>query len=220
MFGPEREPESQNEWLLYVLFLCGLLGLFAAEIWFDYEPEKLAALFFLLFWMPLLVLHELGHALMAWLLGWHVSVIVLGMGRPLGGFYLGRTPVLVRLFPIEGFIRSAPQDLHWPQLKSALIYAAGPGVELLLALLIVLLVGSDTLFTFTDHIPLLLWQSLALAAVVGGVLNLLPHGIQTPGGFIPNDGLGILYSFLQPTEHFQRMLHRPAESLADWQTNE
>jgi hypothetical protein len=71
------------------------------------------------------------------------------------------------------------------------------------------------MFSISEDIPLLLWQSLALAAVVGGVLNLLPHGIHTPAGFIPNDGLGIISSLVQPTEHFQRMLHRTEEALAD-----
>ena len=50
------------------------------------------------------------------------------------------------------------------------------------------------------------WQSLALAATVGGVLNLIPHAVQTSAGnMIPNDGLGILLS-----------LTRPASAYAAW----
>src|SRR5262249_32562603 len=147
-----------------------------------------------LFWIPLLALHECGHAFVASLLGWRVETIVIGMGRVLFQFRMGRTNVEVRLIPVEGFVRSAPTRLRLPRLENALIYFAGPGVELLLAFCILLAIGSDRLFTLTDDYQLIIWQSLALAATSQAVLNLIPFAVDSHGRTLLSDGLGIIHS--------------------------
>ncbi|RDJ93675.1 hypothetical protein B4Q13_20315, partial [Lacticaseibacillus rhamnosus] len=60
--------------------------------------------------------------------------------------------------------------------------------ELLLAGAILWFVGPDRLLSRSADHGLIAWQSLALAATIQGVLNLIPHTIQTPAGNIPNDG--------------------------------
>src|SRR5437588_12319138 len=102
--APRRGPLNRSEVGTCLLFLVVLVGLFTAEVVVNYDPRKLAALFFVLFWFPLLVLHEAGHAVMAALLGWHVDRLVIGMGRTVTWFRLGATLVEIRLFPIEGFV--------------------------------------------------------------------------------------------------------------------
>jgi membrane-associated protease RseP (regulator of RpoE activity) len=199
---PSQEPLTPGERLGYGLFLLVVLGLFAGEIVLNFHPVKLAALFIVLFWMPLLAVHEGGHAVVAAVLGWRVRRVVLGMGRTILRFRVGSTPVDVRLIPVEGFVEPAPTSMNWPRLKNALIYFAGPGAELLLVVVVAVLVGFDTLTTSTDHIGLIAVQSLCVAALVGAVINLIPHGVSTQNGFVANDGLGILLSFSLPDEHF------------------
>jgi hypothetical protein len=46
-------------------------------------------------------------------------------------------------------------------------------------------------------------QSLALASVVGGVMNLIPHSTVSRDGEIPNDGLGILLSLRRPLREWE-----------------
>jgi hypothetical protein len=203
-----RQPLSPSERLGYGLFLLIVLGLFAAEIIADFHPVKLAALFIVLFWVPLLAVHEGGHAVVAALLGWRVRRVVLGMGRSVLHFRLGATPIDVRLVPVEGFVEPTPTSLHWPRLKNALIYFAGPGAELLLVLAVTLAVGFDRLTTRTDDIALIAVQSLCVAALVGAVINLIPHGVMTRSGLMANDGLGILLSFKLPDEHFLARMQR------------
>jgi membrane-associated protease RseP (regulator of RpoE activity) len=199
---PSQEPLSPSERLGYGLFLLVVIALFAGEIATNFHPVKLAALFIVLFWVPLLAVHEGGHAVIAALLGWRVRRVVLGMGRTVLRFRVGATPVDIRLMPVEGFVEPTPTSLNWPRLKNGLIYFAGPGAELLLVVVVALLVGFDTLTTSTDHIGLIAVQSLCLAALVGVVINLIPHGVMTRNGFVANDGLGILLSFSLPDEHF------------------
>ena len=49
----------------------------------EYSAGRLSVILVLLFWIPMLVLHELGHAIAAHLLGWRVKEIVIGFGREL-----------------------------------------------------------------------------------------------------------------------------------------
>jgi len=140
------------------------------------------------------------------LVGWHVGQIVIGMGRLVGNFRLGCANVEIRLIPIEGFVICVPRNLRSPQLKSALIYFAGPGVELLLALAILLAVGPATLLARSEDYLVIFWQSLALASVTQGILNLIPHWVKMPDGICPNDGLGILRSLVLPDAHYAKMI--------------
>jgi hypothetical protein len=195
---PRREPATRTEWIVAGIFLAGFAVAMLAEIADDFSPAKLSALLIILFWVPLLALHEGGHAVMAWVLGWHVRQIVIGMGKELGRFRLGTAEVEIRLFPIEGFVRSAPVRPRSPGLENALIYAAGPGIELLLAAVILLLLGPGTLFTASDSYAVIAWQSLAAAATVQAVLNLIPIVMRTPEGDVVSDGLGIILSLFGP----------------------
>src|SRR2546425_726311 len=101
--GEQQGPMTPFERGFYVFVLTVILGLFGADIIRDYEPAKLAILFFLLFTPVLLVLHEGGHALVAHLLGWRVRLIVIGVNRQVTWFRIGSVPVFINLLPISGY---------------------------------------------------------------------------------------------------------------------
>lgn len=203
--SPQRGPSTPTEWIISGVFLLFLLGLFVAEVFDNYTPAKLSALLVFVFWLPLLALHEGGHAIAAHCLGWRVSRVVIGMGKVLGQFRMGMATVEIRCFPIEGFVTSAPITLSRPRLEHAFIYFAGPGIELLLAVCILFAVGPDELFTLSEDYGLIALQSLALAAVVQAVLNLIPFSAQMGDSTIASDGLGILLSFMRPLAYYRRM---------------
>jgi hypothetical protein len=213
------KPLTPGERWGYGLFLAVLLGLFGGEILHDFHPAKLAALFVVLFWAPMLVVHEGGHAVVAALLGWRVRRVVLGFGRVVGSFRVGGVPVELRLFPIEGFVEPAPRDLRAPRLKNALIYAAGPGVEVLLVAIIAAVVGLDTLTTRTTNVGMLAVQSLCVTALIGAIVNLIPTSYWGAGGVeVANDGLGILRSFSLPDEYFVMCMDpEDRDRLSGWQ---
>lgn len=194
----QREPLTRGERIGYWVSLAVILLLFGAEIVFNYEPRKVAAVFFLVSWFVLVAVHEFGHAMMAWVCGWGVRRIVVGFGRTLLRVQLGKTPVELRTFPLEGFVEPYPRDLNAPRLKDALIYAAGPGIELLIAGMLTLLIGPGRMLTQTDHLGILGVQAFASAALVGAVLNLIPMSVESGGHRVPNDGLGILLAWRRP----------------------
>ncbi len=59
------------------------------------------------------------------------------------------------------------------------------------------------MFTITNDYPRIAIQSLAFCALIGGVMNLIPHGITTDQGEIPNDGLGILQCAFKTDQDYE-----------------
>lgn len=172
-------------------FAAGMFILLTADLWSDWSPAKLSMLFVLLAWLPMLVIHELGHALVARLLGWDVIEVVIGYGPELARFRVGRTLVALRAVPIEGHVLPTPRVPKHARLKSALVYAGGPLAELLTILAIGALIGFEVLFSRSSELSVIALQSAALVAGIGVVLNLAPHAMSGA----PSDGLGILASY-------------------------
>jgi membrane-associated protease RseP (regulator of RpoE activity) len=207
----EPEPMTAGEINFLAFFLAVVLGLFVAEIIHDYKPVKLTALFIVLWWMPLLVVHEAGHALMAAALGWHVGRVVIGFGRLVHKFRVGGTAVEVRMIPLEGFIVPIPRDLRVPRLKSALIYFAGCGAQLVILAVVVAVVGLETMVSASDQVPVLAAQSLGVVVLLRCVFNLLPLWVSDnnspdPDKRIASDGLTIIRSFTRPEDDFAALV--------------
>ena len=199
----DKEPSSKGEKIFVIALTLVFLFMMFMEMLSNYEPRKLAMLFFLLFWIPLLFLHEFGHALMAKVCGWEVQRTVIGLGGVLHKTTLFGAPMEIRMIPLEGFVSIAPVNLHLVRIKHALIYFAGPGIELLVFLLIMMLLGTDQIFARNENYYQIALQSLAYAALAGAVLNLIPLGIRTEEGTAPNDGLGIITSLTSSTMDYE-----------------
>jgi hypothetical protein len=60
------------------------------------------------------------------------------------------------------------------------------------------------MFTRTDHLGILFIQSFAVAALAGAILNLIPMPIQANGGWIANDGLGIIQSLRRSDADYRK----------------
>ena len=56
--------------------------MFAIGVFGEFRPANLAVILVFAFWVPLLAVHELGHAAVAALLGWRVSRVVVGLAKP------------------------------------------------------------------------------------------------------------------------------------------
>jgi len=189
----DKEPSSKAEKIFILVIGLAFIAMMSMEIITNYEPKKLAALLFVIFWIPLLFIHEFGHAIMAKLLGWRIQRVVIGMGKVLTHTRLLGAPMEIRSIPLEGFVQIAPKTLALARFKHALIYFAGPGIELLVFFSTVYLLGGfESFFTISNDYSRIALQSFAFAALVGAVINLIPMGIITRDGSTPNDGLGII----------------------------
>jgi hypothetical protein len=205
----QRGPLTPFERGFYVLLLTVILGLFAAEIADDFHPRKLAVPFFLLSWPILLIVHEGGHALAAAFFNWRVRLVVIGAGRLFGRMRFGGVPVEFRVIPLSGYVQPIPRDLRFPRLKMALIYLAGPGIEMLLVAILVGYLGPGYFLRESDEVPVIAMQAFAVCALYGAVTNLIPVPFQKGETWAVSDGLGFFRSWTIPDEEFEAMMHAP-----------
>ncbi len=189
----DKTPASTGEKIFVLVISLIFLFMMTMEIITNFEPKKLGALLFVVFWIPLLFIHEFGHALMAKILNWKVKRVVLGVGKIMMVSRLFNAPVEIRAIPLEGFVQIAPKTTNLARFKHALIYFAGPGIELLVFFGVVYYLGGfEQFFTISNDYLRIALQSFAFAALAGAVINLIPLGIVTKDGSTPNDGMGIL----------------------------
>ncbi len=206
-----RPPPSRGDKGFLLVFVLIVGGLFAVEIFREVTPARMAVLFFFAFYGLLTVLHEAGHALAAAAVGWRVSRVQLGFGPTLGRPTIGGVDVEIRAFPIVGLVQVAPDRIEGARWKNALIYAAGPGIELLLAAAVATAVGWSTITSPSESWAVVVAQSLCLAALLGAGFNLLP--LTLPSGQV-TDGMGILRSPFTPRAVFEAMMIGPEIEVA------
>lgn len=204
--GPERSPLTSGERWTYGILATVFGGFIVAEIAINFNPAKFGGILLLLSWVPLLVLHEAGHALAARAMGWHVGQVVIGMGRTWKTIQVGGVPVQLRTVPIVGFVQCVPTHLRSPQIRNACIYAAGPLSEIILALILIASVGADRLFTESTSYGMIALQALTIGALAQGILNLIPFSSGSGSNETPNDGLGIILSFRWPEEVYAKWM--------------
>jgi len=203
---PDRGPKSKNEWgvLLVISFFFALL--IVLELARDFTPAKWSVPFFLASWVVLLVLHEFGHALAAWALGWKVQLISIGTGKVRATITVHGVPIEFRTIPLSGFVLPKPTDLVSPQLKQFVIYASGPGIELITVAIALGVFGWDGLLQRTTDIGIIAVQSYCIAAVFGAGMNLIPFSHKTADGTAWSDGLGMLLCWKIPDELFKQRI--------------
>lgn len=199
-----RLPLSPGErWFVLALAL-GFVLLLAADLAAGFSLSKLSVLFVLVLWVPVLLLHELAHALAARSVGWHVSEIVIGFGRELLRFRVGETRVRLRALPLEGYVLPSPSSTRAARAKQAWIYFAGP----LSGLLVLWASGAWLGWRWPspdESLGRIALFSLALAAGLSVLCTLIPYR----SGSSPSDGLGMLASWLSSEESFRQRLCYP-----------
>jgi len=187
-----KSPESGSEKLIVLLISSAFLILMGLEIASNFTPRKAGGILFIFFWFPLLVLHEFGHAIVAKFFGWKLHEIVIGFGKQRKEFTVMGTQLKVNTFPLEGFVRCEPVNVAYSNWKHALIFFAGPGIELLLVAVIGFIIGFDNLFKLSDNYTTIALQSCAYAALMGAIINLIPFSSEHDGKASMSDGAGIL----------------------------
>lgn len=200
----EDKPLTKTEKSI-ALIVSVILGiLFLLLIFVDYQPAKLSFIFFIVFWAILLFIHELGHAIMAYFCGWKVEKIVFGFGRLLKSFNYRGVQIEIRLYLIEGFTRIKPLNFKHLRTKDAVIYFAGPGIELLIGFALLIIMGFSLTFNPDGDYFDIFYKTFIISCFLGAVVNLIPQSVFTKDGEIPNDGLGILYALGSTQEDYEK----------------
>ncbi len=193
-YTKDSGPSTRGEKITYYVFLLLMLVGFSLDLLTNFEPKKMAAVVFIVAWLPLTFLHEFGHAFVSKLVGWEVKEFVVGYGKVIKEFQYKETKVEFRMMPIGGYILPHCEDADWSRFKSASVYFAGPGIELLVFFGIYGFIGFEK-FLNPSLVSLdLVSQGVALSALTSAVINLIPSSAITKKGESANDGLGILLS--------------------------
>jgi tetratricopeptide (TPR) repeat protein len=153
--------------------------------------------------IPIVVIHELSHAVVGRLLGFHVFGIQLGIGRP-----LFRTTILglkwdVRAIPVSGFTFASGPPSNWYRLKNGLIYLAGPASHFAWVVMAVFCGTLAIVLRLPREVSNFFMTAifLNLALLVG---NLWPVKTNTPMGPIGSDGWQLLQIFSWKPEIFAK----------------
>jgi hypothetical protein len=150
--------ETTNNGSAQALFLFGVLLIFAV-------------------WIFIIFVHELGHAVTAWTLGWRVPLIAIqGLTIWLGGWRVRCGP---RLIPANGFVWLVPKNRNGYRWQYGCIVVAGACANFILAVGALLLAN----YWNNQNFLSLCCNIVAGISVMMGLLNLVPRFSGTP-----NDG--------------------------------
>jgi hypothetical protein len=129
------------------------------------------------------VVHEAGHALAAWALGFRVRVLRIGV-PVLARARVGRTRVELGPFPFGGFVVALTQDPRAYRLRRGTMVAAGPLANVGLAVVA---------WRVPGVVPAAVGATTAVVAqlLIAGA-NLWPHRAVTPDGPVATDGAALL----------------------------
>ena len=193
---------------LLLVMAMGLV-LLGRSFWF-----YLNIAFWFIWDFALIVPHEAGHALVAWLLGLRSYGITVGIGPRIKTFKLGHFTLEFKLVPFGGLTWTANPNLHLARLKQFLVYLAGPLANAALVVAgLYLIPGSNPIHWFASALPKsYLGQALpfgvlfVLANASCVLFNLVPYRAAVDGMELDSDGLGMF-----------RSLFASDESVRQWQ---
>jgi hypothetical protein len=148
----------------------------------------------------LIVLHELGHAVTAWALGFRVFNVRIGFGNRLCKFKVLGGTIEIFGIPFGGLTVAAPHDRRFLRCRFFLYILAGPATHALLIGLVL---------TFLADIPRNLKFVVAMSVPPNLYLLaccLFPHRTRSMGLQFDSDGLQLLKSPFR-TRHVIREIH-------------
>jgi predicted DCC family thiol-disulfide oxidoreductase YuxK len=132
-------------------------------------------------------LHELGHALVAKLVGLDVAAIELGFGKRIWKRQIGETLLVLRLWPLSGRTYFGTRGRSLVRLRAWLTILAGPATNVVL-----ILPAAFWWRPLTDlaGVPLtMLWVLMNVAIVIA---NLIPRRVVSAGRLQRTDGLALI----------------------------
>jgi hypothetical protein len=165
----------------------------------------LNTLLFLLFLFPLVIIHELGHALVAKVFGFKIFSVTVGYGKRLFEIKPFGITMRFNLYPLSGLTAAAPQSDKGFRLKYWLYIFGGPATHLAFILILgpfFISKASPARF-FTQ--PLLV-EPFLLTNLFLLVVNLLPHQPKGVGPMAYTDGHHLLHVPFFKSADFARII--------------
>lgn len=171
------------------------------------------ALFFVFTYL-LIVPHELGHSIAAWLLGWDIFRITFGIGPCWTKWRIAGILIRFRLIPDGGSVSAfSLRQRNW-RICRLIFIAAGPLMNLAIAILAVEFAGGWR--QFIDDLFASTWSTLGVASAFTFIVNLIPQTVWTHEGTSVSDGLQIARLLFKPlpSERIRRTSYYLAQGAA------
>jgi hypothetical protein len=187
-FECEIKKQSRSHRLtLALLVLFGVI-----TVWFNpsMAPYVLGLLAGFLLSYPMIFLHELMHALVARLVGFHVFIIHLGAGRVIYSTRLFGIRWYIHNGPISGSTSVAGLPMPYYQARQFLILSAGPGFHVVLIVLLnwLMAAGRGLFPVWVDTMLVMLFFFNVFVLLV----NMIPRETTYAAGVTGTDGYQML----------------------------
>lgn len=191
-------------WLrvLYSVFAFPLLLAWVSVTWGNASPTRWTLLNFFAWPFVLLssvLLHELGHATVGWLVGLYPRAITVGVGREVARWKFGNIDLRLNALPLLGLTFMAARSPRAIRLKMFLGIAAGPATTGLVLLFLLKAQGKFAIFPVPEVVtqPAILELAVFINALMLAT-NLLP--LTFSAGFRSDGRLLLSIPFLAQSE--------------------
>ena len=165
-----------------------LLGVCATLIAGSVAPQSRVAqqlAYFLILFVLIIPLHELGHAVAGGLVGFRIMSVVVGSGPPLAAFRALGVNVQINLLPLGGMTMGFARRNHdWVRLRQWIFTAGGPAANVLIYVVLRRLYGAGT--SDSEHHPIVATAAFVNWSIL--VANLIPFRMAEG---MKSDGYGL-----------------------------
>ncbi len=177
------------------LIIFALVSLFSLAVLFTPYAEQFSILITIFFFyscnIMMLALHELGHAVVAKLLGLRIFAIIFGTGKTLVKKQINTIHFSLNIFPFSGIVVWGTADPKFYRLRYFLSILAGPAVHIIfLILLVPRFIRGSSIYLGDSFLDMFLFV-LAASNLVLLIVNLYPRSFYTAFGLHPSDGLAL-----------------------------
>jgi Peptidase family M50 len=148
-----------------------------------------------------LIAHELGHALTAWVLRLEVGAISIGFGPTLAKFELLSVPVQLHAWPLSGLVYLGSPSLRFLRMRLWITTLMGPMTNVLLVVITV-----HWWTTLQSHLGPSLPVVCVIVNLMVAVMNLVPRYAHDFGRTQRSDGLALLQILFTPTSKLRAYL--------------
>ena len=126
---------------------------------------------FLVVFLVVIPIHELGHALAGLLVGFRIRGVVIGVGSPLLAFNVAGVAIRINLLPLGGLTLGTPRGAGWLRWRLWVFAAGGPAANVALCYVLHRLYGHASAATVEEHRLASVASSASWAILA---LNLIP----------------------------------------------
>jgi tetratricopeptide (TPR) repeat protein len=188
------ECEVKRQSRIFLIELVGLAGF--GILYYLLDPYGILAQFVLytfasfLLCIPIILLHELSHAIIGSLMGLRIFAIHLGFGRLLFSTKFLGVRWVVRLVPLGGATLLAGPETRLYRVRLFFAVLAGPALHAVLIVLLYLL--QIFMLLITGHVHWIIGLSIWVN-IISLLVNLVPHKVSSAYGMTGSDGMKLLH---------------------------